>query len=182
MKTRIIVKRDHLIKGSFEDENSALHFLQDIQPHSFDYATKHEGWSVEPRELHTIESIKLIRGEGPVKGDPDIISGATFQVNNYSEAREILTMWSKSANYDKTDFVITFSDGEQYKGTYLLEPAPATPDLKEHVLGFVKTYSGLEKPRHMNQSDWEQFKSRWTDEDLEKYKRFYNSYDIHAIK
>lgn len=180
MEKRFVVSRDGMIKGTFNEELKALKYLQNIQPHSFDHATKHEGWHVETREMKTIEKIKLVRGEGPVKGDPEIISGATFEVNNYSEAREILTMWSKSANYDKTDFVITFSDGEQYKGTYLLEPAPETPDLRKHVLYFVTTYSGLKRPDNMSEKDWKNFLDLQSKEDLKALQEFYYNYDIHA--
>lgn len=71
-------------------------------------------------------SIKLHRAEGPTPlPDPVTVTGPD---DVWAKAREVLFLWSRTApgcpgdrlalGVDKTDFTVTWEDGETYDGTF----------------------------------------------------------------
>lgn len=177
---RAILKKDDVIINSFPNMNAAYFKLQKIQSASADWAMKYEGYAVEEAELIPIENIKLKRAEGPTtEDDPFMNSRAKARVLNFREADLILNIWRENAHSDKIDFWINFADGDDYKGTFILLDNEE-PDLQRHVKGFLETYGGIKKPDHFTPQQWQQFKEREGEQNLQQAKDFYNTYDIHT--
>jgi hypothetical protein len=70
----------------------------------------------EPGTKVGVKSVWLNRGEGP-----SAEVGKPVTVGSYEEANKILHRWAQSApkeggGYDKVDFKVTFTDGEEYEG------------------------------------------------------------------
>lgn len=83
-------------------------------------------------------AIMLNRAEGPIAHTGKVeLSGPDV----WAQAERQLAKWRVTAGrigYDKTDFVVTFADGETYTGCYLLGRFDSLP-LAEHIRGFLRT-------------------------------------------
>lgn len=105
-------------------------------------------------------------------------SGEVVTVNDWPAATVLLLRWSttapKSGGYDKHDFIITFQDGETYEGRYDLKHHTVEwPNLKRHVVSFVKFMAGLHQPIYMSAKDYEAYVNR---HDPQPYKDFLLNY------
>ncbi len=77
----------------------------------------------------------------------------------------------------KTDFVITFEDGFEYKGTYELKHLNFEKgDLKGHILRNALFYSGRHRPSHIETD--ESYNLCLTEEGKELYSQLLDHYDI----
>ena len=81
-----------------------------------------------------IEYILINRAEGLTRE-----IGIEQKAKTMAQANDILRQMAKTApetGYHKTDFLITWDDGLDYKGTYALKHnSIEAPDLKQHILG-----------------------------------------------
>lgn len=87
------------------------------------------------------------------------------EFKSVEEATNVLTKMGHTAptsGYDKTDFRITWEDGEVYKGRYDLhrigmrqENPNGCIDLADHVQSFVLFLSGTRRPSHMDDDQYE---------------------------
>ena len=50
-ETLWVVTRHGMVVASFPNENAAWAGLHRLQPHSWEHATKYEGWAVQPIKL-----------------------------------------------------------------------------------------------------------------------------------
>jgi len=82
-----------------------------------------------------------------------------------------------SLGYYKTDFTITFEDGEEYKGRY--DIGSDYPTLSDHVINFCQIYGGIKKPSRMTDSQWEKFKKVYG-KHLPYYAGVLTKYDLMA--
>lgn len=128
-------------------------------------------------------SITLTRAEGPHEevGKPQTVTGERH--STWIEADSVLRGWAgtapESGGYDKIDFVVTYEDGQTYRGRYDLKHwSVESPDLGKHVSRFVKYYAGLYKPPHMSQEQYQQYLSTVTPQTIEETKEFYERYDV----
>lgn len=101
--------------------------------------------------------ITLNRAEGPPHqcGKPKVV--ATFVM-----ADHILRDWANTApktGYDKVDFKIIDTDTNlNYTGRFdLVHWSVAFPDLKDHVVGFLRFMAGEACPSHMEPDRYEAF-------------------------
>ena len=85
-----------------------------------------------------IEYITINRAEGLTRE-----VGIEHKAKTIEEANEILRKIARTApkkGYHKTDFLIVWDDGLDYKGTYALKHNSIEPsNLKRHVLSNLKT-------------------------------------------
>lgn len=86
----------------------------------------------------------------------------------------------KDGTYDKTDFTVTYEDGETHEGRYDLKPhSVEVPDLAKHVRDFLQFYAGLRKPAHMTQERYDAFLAQpSTRKHHEECKAFLETYEI----
>ncbi len=114
------------------------------------------------------EKVKAVRVEFPW-------SEAGFQkvafngLNVWRQASEFLRgkAWNAPAHggCNKTDFKITFEDGNTYEGHFdLVHPERGLADLSEHVLEFQEFYAGCveskDLPSHISPEDYERLLAR----------------------
>ncbi len=108
--------------------------------------------------------VEITRAEGlhsEVTGKPEVCTrDASFGI--WSCADHILVKWSNTApkegGYDKCDFIVTWEDGETYKGRYdLKHHSIEYPDLAKHVYGFLIFHAGLKKPGHMSNEEYRNY-------------------------
>lgn len=123
-----------------------------------------------------VQEIVITRGEGTLEG----FVGIPMQAKSWDEANKILLALSQTApgydtgGYDKTDFLITFEDGEQYKGRYDLKHyAVEDPDLYKHVSDHLLIHAGDLKPKHISLDQYQAFLKH---EDAEMHRDFYDIY------
>ncbi len=84
----------------------------------------------------------------------------------------------KLLGYFKTDFTLTFEDGETYSGRF--DIGSDARDLSSHVIGFCEVYGGIKKPAHMTPERWEQFKKQY-EKHAPDYRDFLNKYDLGTV-
>lgn len=113
---------------------------------------------------------------------PDSSCWEQFQKYVRSIAREYQNELNKRKaewlGYLKTDFIVTFEDGEIYQGRYDLVASgkdDSSDTLPNHIRRFCEVYSGLRKPAHFKDIEWEQFKKEYADP---KRGEFLNKYDL----
>lgn len=129
------------------------------------------------------ESITLNRAEGRTSElvGPKTVHGGADSV--WDRANALLRSWSQSApkdgSYHKTDFVVTYADGETYEGRYdLVHFTVERPDIADHMRAFVMLMAGLRKPSHMTDEQYERYLANWSESDREKYREFLDRYQI----
>ena len=80
--------------------------------------------------------------------------------------------------YLKTDFRVTWADGETYEGRYDLHENGLGDDnqtLAQHIISFLSFYAGLRCPVHMKQEEYEEFlKGR----KVQEFRDFLEKYQI----
>jgi hypothetical protein len=123
-----------------------------------------------------VKSIWLNRGEGP-----SAECGKPVTVSSYAEADKIVYRWAQTApkdgGYDKVDFKVTFTDGEEYEGRLdIKHPTAKDPDLSvaKHIKDFVSYYTG-------NRPSWRteaQYAESMKGVNPEEYKAFLAKYDL----
>jgi hypothetical protein len=89
----------------------------------------------------------------------------SVKFKSYDEVNRYLRDMSyhgPSLGYDKTDFRVTFEDGETYEGWYDLhrsgteqENPNGRCDLLDHIRAHVSFYTGDHKPEWMEKDDYE---------------------------
>lgn len=126
-----------------------------------------------------VKKIVITRGEGPIEE-----AGKSVTALNFAAANEALFRMSatapKSGGYDKTDFVITFADGQTYKGRYDLKHYLCeSPDLSAQVVAYIRFNAGLlaedELPTHIKNLDHYRL---LTEDFAPKYREFFEKYDL----
>jgi hypothetical protein len=95
-----------------------------------------------------VRSITLTRAEGL-----HAEVGHPRTVTSWHVADAVLLQWGATAphpghGHHKVDFLIVFTDGVEYRGTYELR-YEFTVTLQEHVRSFVEYATGDHKPAHM---------------------------------
>ena len=121
--------------------------------------------------------IEITRAEGRID------ECYTITVRTFAEAAAILGVWSQTAPeggaYDKCDFVVTWKDGETYKGRYDLKNEPgATHCIKEHISKHVRFYAGLWCPEHLTPERYRQFLDREGDQSKKDHLAYLDRYRI----
>jgi len=101
--------------------------------------------------------IEFIQVESPVPGvvlegaDPDTL---WLRANEYiHHCRQRVR-----SGYDKTDFVVTWEDGETYKGRFDMESLDkdgGDDTLRGHVFSCAAFQSGYGRPAHMTEADYQ---------------------------
>ena len=76
--------------------------------------------------------------------------------------------------YHKTDFVLTYEDGETYKGRYDIKRNDYI-SLEEHVQSFCECYGGVKKPKHFDDGQW----ALWLKDGVHsEYAEFLKKYEL----
>ena len=102
-----------------------------------------------------VKRIVITRGEGPVSE-----CRKPRTANSWDEAERILKSMANSApqiGYDKTDFLILFTNGLEYRGTYdLTYKDRYKASLYDHVSAFSEFYGGICKqlPNHLDEEQY----------------------------
>jgi len=129
-----------------------------------------------PKEKIQAVKIELERKEG-------VLDKAVVEAPNvWVKANQILARWARTAPpgraYDRTDFIITFADGEKYKGKYEINRMDMTrASLDAHVQKFVKTMAGKYNPGNSTDAEYK----NWLKEmkvDSKAWNRFLNNYQF----
>lgn len=126
-------------------------------------------------------SIRLDRAEGThadVQAHHVVLSGPYV----WHEADQTLVRWSDSApatgGYDKTDFTVTFADGQTYQGRFdMMHWSVEMPSLAGHVRGFLRFYAGEERPDHITPQQYQRLLDQQP-ELTEATRKFLQSYAI----
>jgi hypothetical protein len=123
-----------------------------------------------------MEKIAITRGEGLITE-----CGKTYTVHTWEEANRVLQRMAMTApdrGYDKTDFEVTYTDGETYTGRYDLKRHDVQlGDLGRHIRQICEFNAGLYCPSHMTPEQYQRILDR--DKELVKeYKRFLDNYEI----
>ena len=128
-------------------------------------------------------SIWLNRAEGPT----DECGQVEFSdVNVWQRADMMLRAWSETApqdgRYHKTDFKVTYADGETYTGRLDMKHwSVQVPSVAGHMRSFVTFHAGrvpeAELPAHMKEGRYAQFLARIKD-DVESFANFLDQYEI----
>ena len=106
-----------------------------------------------------------------------------FSESSQINTKKVFTSWDDAElhlrlatppklGYYKTDFLITFEDGAEYKGRYDIGDESG---LRHHVVFIALTYSGRHKPYHFSDEQWEAFKKENT---YESYGELLDKYEI----
>lgn len=129
-----------------------------------------------------VKEVWLNRAEGP-KGQ----TGERI-VHSLEAADEVLKKWAQTApkpggGYDKTDFKVTFDDGETYEGRYDLkqEDRKKKSLLGTHIQENLVFYGGLHRPSHLTAEQYDQFienMSREGGPTQEDYIEFLRKYEL----
>ena len=123
-----------------------------------------------------VKEITIIRAEGLSSE-----CGKKHTAKSYAEAEAILTRMAhsapKSGGYDKTDFTVTFEDGETYDGRYDLKYT-RDESLAEHMKSFLMWYAGETKNPHCGQIQYDAFMARQSSEEIAEAKLFLATYEI----
>lgn len=128
----------------------------------------------------SVTGIVLERAEGPTA-----LCGKPRRVASFTEADAILREWAKTApqggGYDKTDFVVTFANGETYTGRYDLVRDDETRSrlLQNHMTESLSFYAGLRRPAHMTEARYQAFLAQ-ADDDKAAAMAFLNTCEIAA--
>lgn len=133
-----------------------------------------------------VKSITVTRAEGLIEevGKPQTVS----EDNIWEKANKVLLDWSRTApkdchTYDKCDFIITYEDGETYKGRYDLKHLICEyPDLGQHVKDFVTFHAGQRKPAWMTDEQYQNvMKLSHIQEMKPEFERFLKNYEISGV-
>ena len=121
----------------------------------------------------------LHRAEGP--------SAECIRVtcNTWEESDSILQTWARTApkpgnGYDKTDFTVTYADGESYTGTYYLKNHDThhTGQLARHIREFMTFYAGLRCPSHMTRKAYQELMDQYGPAEQENARAFLDGYEL----
>lgn len=105
-----------------------------------------------------VKEVWLNRAEGP--------RGQTGErtVHSLEDADETLRDWARTApkpsgGYDKTDFKVTFADGETYEGRYDLtqEDRKKKSLLGTHIQENLLFHGGLHRPSHLTAEQYDRY-------------------------
>lgn len=133
------------------------------------------------------KQIALTVGEGPVEmSGKTVVLEASKGVDIWKVANEVLKDWARrlipanAKGYWKQDFVITFADGFEYRGTYDLNRADTlSADLSKHVSDSILYASGL--ATHDDEQDaerYQKFLQLIGKDKQEKARKFIETYDF----
>lgn len=107
-----------------------------------------------------VKSIEITRAEGPIDE-----CGVTVVVSSFAEASRVLARIAETApntgGYDKTDFRVTWADGEIYDGRADIQRDHVVGyDLADHIRSFLGYLAGTVRPAHVTSDDkWEAIKA-----------------------
>lgn len=102
-------------------------------------------------------SFWLNRAEGPITECGEV------NVQSWAMANAQLSKWAETApepgnGYDKTDFTVTWEDGEEYSGRYDLKRHDTTyADLGAHIADYLRFLTGEHCPDHMTEEKYQAY-------------------------
>ena len=79
---------------------------------------------------------------------------------------------------DKTDVVITFANGFEYKRSWDVSHKDTYNTILNDFLKSVKFYAGLRKPRHMTEDEYQQHLKVVSEYEIQKYSEIYYTYKL----
>ncbi len=104
---------------------------------------------------------------------PDCWALAHKQLLDWSEVAP------KTGGYDKTDFTVTYADGQTYSGRYDLKHTSIEPvDLPGHMQGFLGFYAGRMRPDHLTEERYRSFLATVPEDDKLGAAQFLDTYEI----
>ncbi len=131
-----------------------------------------------PKPKILITKVRVCAAEGPM-------AGVDKTVKTFHEANAILHEVCNSAPTDgtchKVDFLITYADGNEYKGEYAakhLSRRTEAIDLREHMRHSLTFHAGLMCPPHMTQEKYEKVIAEYGPETLAKATKFLTTYAL----
>lgn len=107
--------------------------------------------------------IEFTYKEGRTDQMPDkwpVVFETQGDMNPWIGAGLQLRAWSEHApatgGYDKTDFTVTWADGQTYQGRYDLKRHSVEPvDLGGHMREFLTFYAGRKRPDHLTEKQYQ---------------------------
>lgn len=125
-----------------------------------------------------VRKIEITRAEGPT-GSLERATVRTFEDADQKLLEASLTA-PETGGYDKTDFAITFDDGNTYQGTYDLKHFRVDyPNLRKHVVGHLEMIAGYTVPSWMSSSQYDNFMQNNEDQGIAAQCRdFLDDYDV----
>jgi hypothetical protein len=118
--------------------------------------------------------------------------GIPHECKTFAEANTVLRKMARTApdggGYDKTDFVVTYEDGETYEGRFDLT-FTGNELLENHMRGHVEFSAGVKMPYHFVTRYGEGAKARYESylneivkpEGVEAYKKFLATYALEDV-
>jgi hypothetical protein len=138
------------------------------------YSKRKSPWAGHPATANPsggkkigVSKIQLRFAEGPshMSGTVvDIVAAPGTDV--WKSSNKVLMDWAMyikkgMAGFLKQDFIITWKDGETYKGRYdLVEDDKLRANLSKHVVENVTFLAGLRRPGHMTEEQYDQYVDR----------------------
>ena len=127
-----------------------------------------------------VKSIWLKRAEGHTPLPQPVT------VSSYAEATKVLQDWARTApeagqGYDKTDFKVTFEDGETYDGTLDLKGIDVPnndTDVAKHIFDFMYFYTGKANPSHMKPQAYRDYIATQGEDSKKNALDFLAKYDL----
>lgn len=128
-----------------------------------------------------VQSITFSNKEGLIDGS---CQECPKTVNSFLEADNTLRRWAdeapKTGGYDKTNFVVTYSDGQTYSGRFDLRYSDREKLdlLGEHMLAFLGFYAGENCPNHMTPEAYRNYPSTVSDDIKQDSSMWLSAYEI----
>lgn len=109
-------------------------------------------------------------------------AGKEFLVKSFKEANKILsdlsTDASRDGDYIKSDFKVTWQNGDVYKGHYNIQHYSVNyPYLEDKIQNEIKIKGGLYQPKAYNDTQWEQHISNITVKYQEECQLYLNTHE-----
>jgi hypothetical protein len=153
-----------------------------------------DDWTREIREVLKpakigITKIEIERAEGPSVGCRVPVD-KRYELKTWAEANNVLKRISADmrddpiskkypGTYDKTDFKVTFEDGETYEGRADVTAGGEDTDLAAHIREFAKFHAGLFRPAHMSEADYARLVAEYEKDGTAKgFRDFLETYDL----
>ena len=105
-----------------------------------------------------VTSIEITRAEGPAR----LCRIRTFKTwrNASAALAAAANTYPEGGAYDKHDLVVTFADGETYKGRLDCKRDGSDCDVAAHVRETLEFYAGARRPAHMTPEQYSTYLRR----------------------
>jgi len=124
---------------------------------------------------NTINKIKVKSISFPFSESNEVNTKITFSCFAAANAH-LRGVEKPDLGYYKTDFVVVFEDGREYKGRY--DIGSDYPTLEEHIISFCSTYSLRHRPAHFKDEHWKHFCEMYKGESAERYGEYLDNYEF----